>query len=216
MVIWVLTHLPHIVPPIIAFIFLARLAFWAAAQPPSHYTDEQVDEWNRERAAAQALRSLPVRRRTALMALISLGPLVLAFLTGLWIYTLSLRGDASPDWLIWFHVVTSVVGLVLVTVKTAELGWRRILRRVQARRPQDAIASLTMLALGVPITVTGILMLLEPSGGAFTGIDYLHVVTGVWWAVIVQWHAYRYFSRALRAVTGPSASAPAAPSDVAA
>lgn len=211
--VWVLTHLPHIVPPILAFIFLARLAFWAAAQPPSHYTDEQVDEWNRERALELARHQRPVRRRTALLALIALGPLVLAFLTGLWIYTLSLRGDASPDWLIWFHVATSVVGLLLVTVKSLELGWRRILRRVQARRPQDAIASLTMLTLGVPITLTGLLMLLEPSGNAFTTIDYLHVITGVWWAVIVQWHAYRYLGRALRAVTDGATAAAASPTD---
>jgi hypothetical protein len=211
--VWVLTHLPHIVPPILAFMFLARLAFWAAAQPPSHYTDEQVEEWNRERAIEQARRQRPVRRRTALLALIALGPLILAFLTGLWIYTLSLRGDASPDWLIWFHVATSVVGLLLVTVKSIELGWRRILRRVQARRPQDAIASLTMLALGVPITLTGLLMLLEPSGNAFTAIDYLHVITGVWWAVIVQWHAYRYLGRALRVVTDGATAAAASPTD---
>jgi hypothetical protein len=72
---------------------------------------------------------------------------------------------------------------------------------------------LTMLALGVPITLTGLLMLLEPSGNAFTAIDYLHVITGVWWAVIVQWHAYRYLGRALRAVTDGATAAAASPTD---
>ena len=48
---WVAVHLPHIVPPLIAFLFLARLAVWAAAQPPSHYSDEEIEEWNRVRAA---------------------------------------------------------------------------------------------------------------------------------------------------------------------
>ena len=207
MVIWVLTHLPHIVPPIIAFVFIARLALWAAAQPPSHYTDEQVEEWNRERAAEQRLQKAPVRRRTALMGVIALGPIVLAFATGLWIYTLALRSSASPDWLIWFHVATSAVGLIVVTAKSLELGWRRILRRVQAKRPQDAIASLTMLGLGVTIALTGVLMLFRPSGGAFTGVDYLHLVTGVWWAIIVQWHLFRYLGRAMRAVSAGAAAA---------
>jgi len=175
---------------------------WAAQQPPSHYTDEQVTEWNREHAAERALHNRPVRRRTALIGLIALTPIVLAFLTGLWIYTLALRSSASPGWLIWSHTALSVLALVLVTVKSGELGWRRIVRRIQARRPQDAIASVTMLAFGVPIALTGVLMLLRPSGGAFTAVDYLHVITGVWWAVIVQWHLYRYLVRAIRAVTG--------------
>ncbi|MGI9186185.1 MAG: hypothetical protein ACR2J9_01465 [Gaiellales bacterium] len=206
MVIWVLTHLPHLLPPVIAFIFLARLAMWAAQQPPSHYTDEQVEEWNREHAAERALHNGPVRRRTALIGLIALAPIILAFLSGLWIYTLSLRGSASPGWLIWSHTGISVVALVLVTVKSGELGWRRIVRRIKARRPQDAIASVTMLAFGVPIALTGFLMLLRPSGGAFTAVDYLHVITGVWWAVIVQWHLYRYLARAIRAMSADAAA----------
>ncbi len=31
---WVAIHLPHILPPLLAFFFLARLAVWAASQPP--------------------------------------------------------------------------------------------------------------------------------------------------------------------------------------
>lgn len=205
MAIWILTHLPHLLPPVVAFIFLARLAVWASQQPPSHYTDEQVEAWNREHEAERRLRNGPVRRRTALIGLVALAPIILAFLSGLWIYTLSLRGSASPDWLIWSHSAIGALALLLVTIKSGELGWRRVLRRVQARRPQDAIASVTMLAFGVPIAITGVLMLLRPSGGAFTGVDYLHIVTGVWWAVIVQWHLYRYLGRAMRAV---SADAP--------
>lgn len=200
---WVAIHLPHIVPPLIAFFFLAKLAVWAAAQPPSHYTDEQVDEWNQARGEAQALLRLPVRRRTAVIGLLALAPLIVAFATGLWIYTLSLRGQAAGDWLYWLHVVTGSVGLVLVTIKSGELGRQRIASRLQVRRPQDAIASLVMLALGLPIIITGVLMLFRPSGGAFTAVDYLHVITGVWWALIVQWHLYRYFARALRSLSKP-------------
>lgn len=206
MVRWIAVHLPHLVPPIIALIFLARLGVWAAAQPPSHYTDEQVEEWNRAREEQHRLRNLPVRRRTALFGLIALGPLALAFLTGLAIYTLSLRDDPSPGWLVWSHVATGVFGLVVATAKTVELGWRRILTRVQATRPQDAIASITMLLLGVPIAITGVAMLFRPSGGDFTFVDYLHVITGVWWVLIVQWHLFRYLARALKAVGSESPS----------
>lgn len=204
---WIAIHLPHIVPPLIAFAFLARLAVWAAAQPPSHFTDDEVDEWNRVRADQRRLRNLPVRARTALFGLVALGPLAVAFLSGLMIYTLSLRGDPSPGWLVWGHVATGAFGLVVVTLKTVELGWRRILSRVQATRPQDAIASITMLLLGVPIAITGIAMLFRPSGGDFTAVDYLHVITGVWWVLIVQWHLFRYLGRALKAVSRDEAAA---------
>lgn len=210
---WIAVHLPHIVPPIIALVFLARMAVWAAAQPPSHFTDDEVEEWNRAREDERLRRSRPVRRRTALFGLVAVGPLALSFLTGLAIYTLSLRSDPSPGWLIWGHVATGVFGLVLVTAKSAELGWRRILSRVQATRPQDAIASITMLLLGVPIALTGVVMLFEPSGGAFTTVDYLHVITGVWWVLIVQWHLFRYLGRALRAAGAASDPAAAGSAD---
>jgi hypothetical protein len=65
----------------------------------------------------------------------------------------------------------------------------------------------------VPIAITGVLMLLRPSGGAFTAIDYLHIVTGVWWVLLLQWHLYRYLARAMRASRGRSSEAEA-PSDV--
>jgi hypothetical protein len=210
---WVAIHLPHIVPPIIAFLFLARLAVWAAAQPPSHYSDEEVEEWNRVREAERQRLNRPVRRRTSQLGLIALVPLAFSFGTGLWIYTLSLRGDPSDAWLVWSHSLTGAFGLAVASVKAAELGWRRIRQRLEVRRPQDAILSLVMLALGVPIAITGVLMLLRPSGGAFTAIDYLHIVTGVWWVLLLQWHLYRYLARAMRASRGRSSEAEA-PSDV--
>jgi len=202
---WVVIHLPHIVPPLIAFAFLARLAVWAAAQPPSHFNDEEVAAWNRERAIEREVRNRPVRRPTAILGLLALGPLVIAFATGLWIYTLSLRGDPSGEILIWTHSVTGIVGLLFVTIKAIELGWRRIVRRLEARRPQEAIASTIMLALGVPLLVTGLVMLAAPSGGSFTAVDYIHIIASVWWTLLLQWHLFRYFRRALRAASGEEA-----------
>jgi hypothetical protein len=199
---WAVIHLPHIVPPLIAFAFLARLAVWAAAQPPSHFTDEEVEAWNRERALERERLGRPVRRATSILGLSALGPIVIAFGTGLWIYTLSLRGEGSSEAMIWTHVITGAVGLLFVSIKAMELGWRRILRRLEARRPQDAIASLIMLVLGVPLLLTGIAMLVAPSGGSFTTVDYIHIIASVWWVVLVQWHLFRYFRRALRAATG--------------
>ena len=207
MAVWVLTHLPHLLPPVVAFVFLARLAVWASKQPPSHFTDDEVAEWNRLRRAEEARLRAPVRRRTALLGLVALGPIVPAFGSGLWIYTLALRGEASPGWLFWGHVATSAAALALPTAKTAELGWRRIRGRVQATRPQDAIASLVLLGLGAPILLTGVAMIFRPSGGDFSSIDYLHVITGVWWAVLVQWHLFRYLGRAVRAASGGPAAA---------
>lgn len=204
MVRWAVIHLPHIVPPLIAFAFLARLALWAAAQPPSHFTDEEIEAWNRERALERDRLNQPVRRATSILGLIALGPIIIAFATGLWIYTLSLRGEGSSEAMIWTHVVTGVVGLLFVSIKAIELGWRRILHRLEARRPQDAIASLVMLVLGVPLFLTGVAMVLAPSGGDFTTVDYVHIITSVWWVVLVQWHLFRYFRRALRAATGES------------
>ena len=59
---WVLIHLPHLLPPVIAFAFLARLGVWAADQPPQHYSDEEVLEWRAMRDALHAERRRPVRR----------------------------------------------------------------------------------------------------------------------------------------------------------
>ena len=68
-----------------------------------------------------------VPSRSESFGLVALGPIVLAFITGIWIYTLSLRDEPSPAWLIWSHSATSMVALVLVSAKSVELGWRRVL-----------------------------------------------------------------------------------------
>ncbi len=54
MAVWVLIHLPHLMPPVLAFGFLTRLGFWAADQPPQQYGDDEVAVWRAERDALRA------------------------------------------------------------------------------------------------------------------------------------------------------------------
>ena len=108
MVRWIAIHLPHIVPPLIAFAFLARMAVWAAAQPPSHYTDEQVEEWNRTRAARRRERNLPVRARTARLGLIAIGPL--AFI---WSWNTLFGSALAIEYTFWTWLAAAVFMAIL-------------------------------------------------------------------------------------------------------
>jgi hypothetical protein len=45
-----LTHLPHIVAPLLGFAFLARFAVYVKRLPPSHLSDEELAEWHAQRA----------------------------------------------------------------------------------------------------------------------------------------------------------------------
>jgi len=207
---WILVHLPHLLPPFLAFGFLARVGVWAADQPPQQYTDEEVAEWQKERAARQSDRRRPVLGRAARAGVLSLTPLVAAVLTGLFIYTFNLRNDRPSASLVWAHVAVSVVGLAIVTWKVVAIGARRIRSSISVRRPHEAIASLVMLALGVPLVATGVWLLAFPSGSSFA--EYFHLVSSVWWTLLLQWHLWRYLGRALGRTFGhapPAASQPA-------
>jgi len=194
---WTLIHLPHLLPPILAFIFLARLGLWAADQPPQHFDDEQVVVWRAEREALRAERRRPVSRRVSRLGLLSLLPLILAFGTGLAIYTFNLRGDRPSSADIWVHTIAASVGLLLVTVKVVRMGWRHIRREVTVAKPQRAISSLVLLAFGVPLAVTGVYLLLEPNGTSV--VDYFHLISSAWWTLLFQWHLWRYLGRAVSA-----------------
>jgi hypothetical protein len=207
---WILVHLPHLLPPFLAFGFLARLGVWAADQPPQQLSDDEAAEWRRLRADRQADRRRPVLGRAARAGVLSLTPLVAAVLTGLFIYTFNLRNDRPSAALVWSHVAVSVLGLAIVSWKVAVIGARRIRASVSVRRPHEAIASLVMLALGVPLLASGGWLLAAPSGSSFA--DYFHLVTSVWWTLLLQWHLWRYLGRALGRTFGhsrPAASQPA-------
>jgi hypothetical protein len=50
----ILTHLPHILAPLIGIAFLARFALYVRRLPPSHLSDEELAEWHAEREAKQS------------------------------------------------------------------------------------------------------------------------------------------------------------------
>jgi hypothetical protein len=208
---WLLIHLPHLLPPALAFLFLARLGMWAADQPPQHFEDEEADAWRAERARQRAAKRRPVRRRVAYAGVLSLMPLLAAIVTGLAIYTFNLRDDRPSAALIWTHTILSVLGLALVTWKVGILGRQRLRRDLSLRRPQEGLSSLVLLAFGVPLLLTGAGLLWRPDGQSF--LDYLHLIASVWWTLLLQWHLWRYLSRALGATfhgTGTTDPAPPA------
>jgi hypothetical protein len=195
-----------------AFGFLLRMGLWVAEQPPSHYTDEEVETWRLAMAAKRLARRRPVLRRVAVLGVLALTPLVAAVVTGLFIYTFNLRGDRPSGTLVWAHVATSVLGLALATGKVTIIGWRRLRQDSSLRRAHEALSSVVLLALGLPLAATGLWLLWRPSGTSFA--DYLHLVVSVWWTLILQWHLWRYLGRALRrsfAGAGPAPAVGSAP-----
>jgi hypothetical protein len=205
--VWVLVHLPHLLPPMLAFGFLTRLGLWAADQPPQQFGDEEVAAWRAERDALRAERQRPVSRRASKLGLIALAPLLLTFGTGLAIYTFNLRHDRPSAPHIWVHTISAVVALLLVSVKVARLGWRHIQREVSVQKPQRAISSLVLLVLGVPLAATGVWLLIHPDGQSV--FDYFHLIVSAWWTLLLQWHLWRYLGRAISAALRRPRSDPA-------
>jgi hypothetical protein len=156
-----------------------------------------VAAWRAERDALRAERRRPVSRRASKLGLLALAPLLLTFGTGLAIYTFNLRGDRPSSLHIWVHTGAAVLALLLVSVKVAGLGWRHIRREVTMQKPQRAISSLILLALGVPLAATGVWLLVQPDGGSV--LDYFHLIASAWWTILLQWHLWRYLGRAITA-----------------
>ncbi len=207
---WLVTHLPHLAPPIVAFLAMAKMGLWAAEQPPSQFTDEEVAAWNEAMALKRAARRRPVRRGVARAGVLALTPLVAAVVTGLFIYTWNLRDDRPSAALVWTHVVVSVLGLAVASAKVALVGRRRLRADISIRRPQAALSSVLLLGLGVPLLLTGVALLIRPSGSSTT--DYVHLIVSVWWTLLLQWHLWRYLGRALaRTLRGPDAGDGRAP-----
>ena len=54
---FILTHLPHIIAPLLGLAFLARFALYVRRLPPSDLSDDELAEWHAKRARASQARS---------------------------------------------------------------------------------------------------------------------------------------------------------------
>jgi hypothetical protein len=51
---FILTHLPHIIAPLLGIAFLARFAVYVRRLPPAHLSDEELAEWHAQRSGDRA------------------------------------------------------------------------------------------------------------------------------------------------------------------
>jgi uncharacterized membrane protein len=198
---FVVTHLPHLLPAAFGLAFLVKFGVYAMRLPPAHLSDEELADWRR----AQAAQRRPPRRVSRVVARLgtaALPWLVVGFGTGLLMYTFALRDDRPSPELVWTHVVTSAIGLALVTWKIVRVPRRGLRRGLEPRHLLHEGSSLVLAAVSLPLAVTGVVLLAAPSDDSFTA--YLHLVTGVWWTIVLQWHLYRYLSRALKTTFRPA------------
>jgi hypothetical protein len=47
---FILTHLPHIIAPLLGLAFLARFALYVRRLPPSDLSDDELAEWHARRS----------------------------------------------------------------------------------------------------------------------------------------------------------------------
>jgi hypothetical protein len=192
---FILLHIPHIIPAIVAMGFLGRFALVMADQPPAEFSDAQIEEWRRVRV--ERARNRRVRRASARLGLLSLPLLVMAVATGLWLYTIALRDECPSSAAIWLHVVCSALALALVTYKVAEAGRARLARGLDPARFLTDGLSLVLAALAVPLLVTGVVLLFAPGSSSATA--YAHLVGSAWWMTLFGVHLMRYLGRSLDA-----------------
>jgi hypothetical protein len=192
---FIVEHIPHIVPVLVAFAFLGRLALVVADQPPVHLDESAVDAWRNARI--ERARSRRVRRSTSRIGLIAFVPLLAATATGLVLYTFALDGHRPSTPLRWAHAAISVIALVLVTWKLLDGGVARLRRGLDPHRLLTEGASLVLAALGVPLIVTGAWLLAFPSDGSFS--SNVHLVASVWWVALFGQHLFRYLGRSVDA-----------------
>ena len=192
---FVLLHIPHIIPAIVAMAFLGRFAAVMADQPPAEFSDAQIDEWRRVRI--ERARARRVRRTSARLGLLSLPLLIVAVTTGLWLYTIALRDERPSSLAIWLHVVSSALALALVTFKVAETGRARLARGLDPSRFLTDGLSLLLAALAVPLLATGVALLFFPGSSSATA--YAHLVGSAWWMTLFGLHLVRYLGRSLDA-----------------
>ena len=199
------THWPHI-----GFVVLGVIAFfWTAyRKPPESGRPLNAPAPPPQPATTTtASVSAPVARR----ALAALGPLIAALGTGAILYGMSLGNGPAPGSLVWGHAGVSLLALLLVVYKVANVRRARIRRGLTMKR-LTVLISVTLGILFVPLLITGIQLLIAPSNASFAA--YAHLVSSAWWSGLLLWHLRRYIGPALRGALGRSAPTPAAAAEV--
>lgn len=196
-------HWPHF-----GIVVLGVFAFiWAAYRPEKD--EPAADAVAESDFSESAPAPLNVRRSTARRGLLALGPLLATVATGALLYGLDVAGSSVPGAVIWVHAGISTLAALLVIYKVADLGWARIGRALRRARLHELV-SIVLALLGLPLAVSGIVLLLDRSTGSF--MAYLHLISSAWWTGLMVWHLRRYLRASLRtAFSGarPPARAPA-------
>ncbi len=189
-------HIPHAVPVVVIWGIMLR--FWLQQRRLPPLEDRAPTAEPAIPSAAVALPAAPVGRTVAMRGLLALGPVLGALGTGLVIYALNLgRGHAGAT-AVWTHVGISLLALLLVGYKLAEVGLARLRASFTGRRALRSGGSLVLLALWVPLLASGVALLFFPSEASFTA--YAHLIASVWWTGLLLWHLRRYLARATRTV----------------
>jgi hypothetical protein len=140
-----------------------------------------------------------VRRSAARRGLIALGPLLGAMATGAVLYGINVGGRSLPWAVIWVHAGISTLALLLVAYKIGDVGMLRV-RRAFGRDRLCDLVSVGLALVSVPLALTGAALLFAPAGGSF--LSYIHLITSVWWTVLLAWHLRRYMGASVRAARG--------------
>lgn len=194
-------HIPHAVPVVIVWGLMLR--FWLDERRRNPADEDQVAREPALAAAAAAAApsstaAAPVRRSVALRGLIALGPLIGALATGIVIYAVNLGQGHAGAAAIWAHTGLSLLALLLVAYKIAEIGFARMREVATRHGAWRSAGSVVLLALWVPLLVSGVALLIFPSEASFTA--YAHLIASVWWTGLLLWHLRRYLIRATRTV----------------
>ncbi len=198
-------HLLHIVPGLIVLTGIGWALYVWVAEPPRG--DGERERWlsARERRRAER-RDGDVDPRIARRGLIALIPLIAAAATGGVVYGIELAGSSPGAGIAWIHAGVATLATLLVAMKLAEVGMRRIRSGLRPGIVAQTLASLALAALMPPLLITGVILLVDPSAGSFSA--YAHLIASGWWTLLLAAHLRRYLARALRDVNNLRTASP--------
>jgi hypothetical protein len=193
-----LLHWPHILPIVVASATLVYL--WRAdrryrAGAPTRPAARKVALPRKVTLPRKV--ALPVKREAARRGVLVLVPLLGALVTGAVLYGIDLAGMRPGEGLIWTHVGLSALLCLLAVYKLVGIEAVRTLGRLSLDRAIAAGGSLLLALLLVPILITGLDLLADPSRASFAA--NLHLIASAWWTLLALWHLARYLGRSLRA-----------------